>query len=208
MIICPNCKEEIEEDSRYCDLCGQQLLYCSRCGRVGMGRRCTNCGGLMVSADEFQRKVTSQTAMSSSSVSLGMVSKEMQPSSSSILGQSDLLMRPVAQPMPQQVASSQKGMPALSLYNSSLNIRMMGINGAVIGRRQGPYAQFFQNNMYVSGVHAQLKYMAGKGWCIVDKHSSNGTKLNNHPLQPDVDMSLKNGDILTIANVNLQVSVS
>ena len=49
MIICPSCKEEIEEQSCYCDQCGQALMYCSNCGRVGTGRRCTHCGGLMVS---------------------------------------------------------------------------------------------------------------------------------------------------------------
>ena len=48
MIICPTCKEEIDDDSRYCDQCGQALLYCNQCGRVGVGRRCTYCGGLMV----------------------------------------------------------------------------------------------------------------------------------------------------------------
>ena len=96
----------------------------------------------------------------------------------------------------------------LTLYNTSLNIHFQGINGAVIGRRQGPYTQCFGQYKYVSGVHAQLKYNAGTGWCIVDKHSSNGTKLNQHQLQPDVEMALRNGDILTIANINLQVSVN
>ncbi len=28
MIICPNCKEEIDDESRYCDQCGQALLFC------------------------------------------------------------------------------------------------------------------------------------------------------------------------------------
>ena len=101
-----------------------------------------------------------------------------------------------------------QGIPQLLLYNDSLNIRFVGMNGAVIGRRQGPYTQFFQQNMYVSGVHAQIKYNSGTGWCVTDKHSSNGTKLNEHALQPDMDMSLKNGDILTIANIHLQVSIS
>ena len=59
----------------------------------------------------------------------------------------------------------------------------------------------------MSGTHAQLKYAASTGWCVVDKHSSNGTKLNQRTLQPDVDMSLSNGDVLTIANINLQVIV-
>jgi len=98
--------------------------------------------------------------------------------------------------------------PQLMLYNDSLNIRIHGINGAIIGRRQGPYTQFFEQNMYVSGVHAQLKFNYGSGWSVADKHSSNGTKLNERMLQPDVEMLLKNGDILTIANVNFQVSIS
>lgn len=112
----------------------------------------------------------------------------------------------VAVPLVQQ-RSSVSGVPVLTLANDSLNIRIVGINGAVIGRRKGPYTQFFEQHAYVSGVHAQLKYKAGSGWMITDKHSSNGTKVNQRPLQPDVDMALNNGDILTIANINLQVMV-
>lgn len=220
MIICPKCKEEIEDDSHYCDQCGQALLYCNRCGRVGIGRRCTNCGGLMVTPEEYQRGTTGQSSLSASNVSQGMMSmgvSQRYPSmgvsqrvptagvsqrfaAGPVTGVTSQRVN-VAGPVPQ-------GVPMLLLYNSSLNIRIQGMNGAVIGRRQGPYAQFFQQNMYVSGVHAQLKYNAGTGWCITDKHSSNGTKLNDRPLQPDVDMSLKNGDIVTIANINLQVSVN
>ena len=192
MIICPNCKEEIDDDSRYCDQCGQALLYCNRCGRVGMGRRCTHCGGLMVSYEDYQRSGGSQTAYSVS-VSAGMISQTFQTAPSERTN-----VAPIA---PQ-------GLPVLTLYNQNLNIRIQGINGAVIGRRQGPYVKFFEQNMYVSGVHAQLKYNASVGWCIVDKHSSNGTKLNQRPLQPDVEMSLKTGDIVSLANVNLQVTIN
>jgi pSer/pThr/pTyr-binding forkhead associated (FHA) protein len=99
------------------------------------------------------------------------------------------------------------GVPVLTLANESLNIRIVGINGAIIGRRNGPYTQFFVQCPYVSGTHAQLRYDAASGWCITDKHSSNGTKLNQRQLQPDVEMSLNNGDTLTLANVNLQVIV-
>ena len=98
-------------------------------------------------------------------------------------------------------------MPVLTLANDNLNIRLVAMNGAIIGRRKGPYTQFFEKQAYVSGVHAQLKYNPGTGWCVVDKHSSNGTKLNQRQIQPDVDMTLNNGDILTIANVNLQVII-
>jgi pSer/pThr/pTyr-binding forkhead associated (FHA) protein len=100
------------------------------------------------------------------------------------------------------------GIPTLTLYNPTLDIRMVGVNGAVIGRKQGPYQQLFVDNRYISGLHAQLIYKPDTGWCIIDKHSSNGTKLNQRDLLPDVPMSMKSGDIVTLANVNLQVSIS
>lgn len=182
MIICPTCKEEIDNDSHFCDQCGQALLFCDRCGNVGVGRRCTHCGGLMVAPKNVPGE-----GIPGMSESLKM---EM-ATSGSMLGN-------------QQQAN---GIPVLTLANDSLNIRIVGINGAIIGRRTGPYSHFFDKYPYVSGTHAQLKYSINTGWCVVDKHSSNGTKLNQRSLQPDVDMSLSNGDVLTIANINLQVIV-
>ena len=183
MIICPTCKEEIDNDSHFCDQCGQALLFCDRCGNVGIGRRCTQCGGLMVAPDGNKK-----------------VSDGLPRMSESLKMETSVSMRGNQQ---------QKGnsIPVLTLANDSLNIRVVGINGAIIGRRTGPYSHFFEKYPYVSGTHAQLKYAVNTGWCIADKHSSNGTKLNQRTLQPDVDMSLSNGDILTIANINLQVIV-
>jgi len=190
MIICPSCKEEIEDDSHFCDQCGQELVYCSSCGRAGMGRRCTYCGGLMISVDELiaQRNAPKQSLETSVNVTSGGMSLH-----------GDVPGVPPVQ---------SNGIPTLTLYNPSLNIRMVGINGAVIGRKQGPYVQLFEGNMYVSGVHAQLIYKPDTGWNIIDKHSSNGTKLNQRDILPDVPMSIKSGDIVTLANINLQVSVS
>ena len=202
MIICPSCKEEIEEDSHFCDQCGQELVYCSSCGRVGKGRRCTHCGGLMVSVDELQQqRVAAASMRSSASVSIQYAS---QPVTSHPYSQ--VPMESVIPDAP--VPSAQKGIPSLTLYNPTLNIRMVGINGAVIGRRQGPYQQMFEGNMFISAVHAQLSDKPDIGWCIIDKHSSNGSKLNQRDLQPDVPMSIKSGDIVTLANINLQVSIN
>ena len=194
MIICPSCKEEIEEASHFCDQCGQQLVYCSKCGRVGMGRRCTQCGSIMVSADEMiaqRNKAQEMVSIHSDDI----VSMTQNPTVSRRAAEGSQM--PV-----------QKGVPTLTLYNPSLDIRMVGVNGAVIGRRQGPYQQLFDGNMYISGVHAQLIYKPDSGWCIIDKHSSNGTRLNQRDLQPDVPMSMKTGDIVTLANINLQVSIT
>ncbi|MBE6261338.1 MAG: FHA domain-containing protein [Prevotella sp.] len=195
MIICPSCKEEIEEESQYCDQCGQELVYCSSCGRVGMGRRCTYCGGLMASPGEA--KAANQQQQSAS----------YRPAAAETTNASYTLTSHRPEAVGSQLPS-QNGVPTLTLYNPSLDIRMVGVNGAIIGRRQGPYTQLFEGNMYISGVHAQLIYKPDSGWCIIDKHSSNGTKLNQRDLQPDIPMSIKSGDIVTLANINLQVSVN
>ena len=201
MIVCPNCKEEIEDDSRFCDQCGQLLLYCEKCGRVGMGRRCTSCGGMMLAAEDFQERFSQSGGMSVAS--LGFVSQR-----SPVPGYVSLHTTGAGVNRGGQNSSAPLGaMPQLQLNNDSLGIRIIGINGAVIGRRQGPYAHFFKQQMYISGVHAQLFYHPDNGWSIVDKHSSNGTKLNDHQLQPDVEMSLKHGDIVKFANVVLKVSI-
>lgn len=191
MIICPNCKEEIDNDSHYCDQCGQALLFCQQCGSVGLGRRCTRCGGLMVAPGAQSSQGFTQAQAANMQVTGGITSSHGSVSQATQPGG----------------GYAPEGIPMLTLANDSLNIRLVGINGAVIGRRQGPYSQFFEKNPYVSGVHAQLRYKGSEGWCVADKHSSNGTRLNQRELQPDVEMLLHNGDILTIANVNLQVIV-
>ena len=158
MIICPTCKEEIDSDSQFCDQCGQELLFCNQCGRVGIGRRCTHCGGLMMSPNQQQagQKVSGRLSESLANSSFGIVTNTS-------------VARPLVQQRPTGVAA---GVPVLTLVNDSLNIRIVGINGAVIGRRKGPYTQFFEQQAYVSGAHAQLKYKSGAGWVITDKHSS------------------------------------
>ena len=98
--------------------------------------------------------------------------------------------------------------PRLTLLSNQLNISIQGINGAIIGRRQGPYRQLFEKDLYVSGVHAQLFYSQENGWCVMDKHSSNGTFLNRKRLQAEIGMRLENNDILSIANINLQVIIN
>lgn len=186
MIICPYCKEEIDPGSHYCDQCGKILMYCAKCGHVGTGRRCTMCGGMMLTAEELEAQ-NQQTTMS------------------------DQFSMPVAATMGKaQMSTSMVDMtiPQLTLVNRQLNLNIQAINGAVIGRRQGPYRILFEGNKYVSGVHAQLFYKKGEGWSIMDKHSSNGTLLNKRKLVPDVGMTLNNGDLVTIANINLQVIIN
>ena len=251
MIICPACKEEIEDDSHYCDQCGQQLLFCKQCGHVGLGRRCTRCGGMMA------LPVGSMAAANAGSNPMGApmgnqmanpmgnpmgspagnpgVGAAVRPGVNISVTPSASVSRaanvpPAQQQQPvsprtsnaQNIAASisvgpaisiaqagtgHSSMPMMTLVNESLNIRITAMNGAIIGRRKGPYIQFFEQNSYVSGIHAQLKYKSGAGWFVIDMNSSNGTRINQAPIQPETENPLKNGDVLSIANVNLQVVI-
>ncbi len=163
MIICPNCKEEIDDDSHYCDQCGQMLLFCDSCGRVGAGKRCIYCGGQMSPAGAVAADVAEEPR--------------------------------------------QEAIPVLTLANTRQGIRFTAADGAVIGRKTGVYKHFFDNNMYVSGQHAQFVYSHSDGWGIIDKDSSNGTFINRNRLQPGRFAALRNGDVLTIAVLDLQVNI-
>lgn len=167
MIICPYCNEEIEEGSNYCDQCGKQLSYCSRCGQVGTGKCCTHCGAPMVSRERREALAANDG----------------------------------------KAADGGRLMPQLLLVNNTLGISLEGVNGAIIGRRQGPYRQTLAHDMYVSGVHAQLFFTPGEGWQVADKHSSNGSALNGLRLEPDKGATLHDGDVLTLADLTLHVVI-
>ena len=47
-IECPSCGELIPGDSKYCDMCGAELLECVSCGTLGTGEFCPECGKAMI----------------------------------------------------------------------------------------------------------------------------------------------------------------
>lgn len=160
-MICPDCKEEIDEDSLYCDQCGAALLRCSVCGRVGTGKRCIYCGGVMGEG------TVGQTAPS--------------------------------------VAVQ---MPVMTLTIAAQGLAITAQSGAVIGRKKGPYTRIFGADQFVSSLHAQLLYDPANGWGIVDKNSTNGTRVNGEKLAPEHFRALNDGDTLMIADIALQVRIS
>lgn len=177
MIICPKCKAEIELNSLYCDQCGFELRFCSQCGKPGKGNRCTFCGGIMYIPAE---KSQNTVAGEESTVRVDTVT------TNNVKGFS---------------------VPQLLLTNTSLNVRLEGENGAIIGRRKGPYQLMMANFSYISGSHAQLKYDALSGWTITDMNSTNGTLLNQNRLMPGVPTVLQNGEKLQLANIELNIEI-
>lgn len=50
---CPYCKATIDDDSRFCDQCGQTLKFCPECRQPKRGTECAACGADLVDADRF-----------------------------------------------------------------------------------------------------------------------------------------------------------
>jgi class 3 adenylate cyclase len=58
----------------------------------------------------------------------------------------------------------------------------------------------------VSGNHAEIR-QAPEGWTIRDLGSTNGTRLNGDWITPGQEYLLKNGDVIKIAQIDLQVNL-
>ena len=71
------------------------------------------------------------------------------------------------------------------------------MNGAVIGRTAGDYANLLGKCIYISGMHARLT-QNGSVWHITDLGSRNGTKVNGVACQPNVPMAFNTGDTIKL----------
>ena len=50
---CLYCKEIIDDDSFYCDQCGQKLFFCPDCKVLQRGTECPICGATLIGGKEF-----------------------------------------------------------------------------------------------------------------------------------------------------------
>lgn len=77
-----------------------------------------------------------------------------------------------------------------------------------IGRKANPASQkrLVLPVPEVSGNHAEIRH-ASEGWTIRDLGSTNGTRLNGDWISPGQEYLLKNGDVIKIAQVDLQVNL-
>lgn len=99
----------------------------------------------------------------------------------------------------QQEAAQQQGATRMASYlvcqAEQVSIPLM--NGAVIGRTAGDYANLLGKCIYISGMHARLT-QNGSVWSITDLGSRNGTKVNGVACQPNVPMAFKTGDTIKL----------
>ena len=73
-----------------------------------------------------------------------------------------------------------------------------------IGRKSDRSQLVFSEDPYISGLHAVI-VLRGSDWYLIDRHSANGTFLNEQKLNPDEEYPLQVGDRIRLANTTLVV---
>ena len=53
MLTCPFCRAEVPDDSRFCDQCGKEFMFCPDCGKPKRGTMCAACGAALIKAEAF-----------------------------------------------------------------------------------------------------------------------------------------------------------
>ena len=184
---CYKCGADIDSDSLFCDQCGAEQYVCPKCHIIGKGpnKRCGMCGSPLVPATGQQ----------------GNNSTQQQGAAQPFAGaaQQQGAAQPFAGAAQQPGAAQQQEATRMASYlvcqAEKVSIPLM--NGAVIGRTAGDYANLLGKCIYISGMHARLT-QNGSVWHITDLGSRNGTKVNGVACQPNVPMAFKTGDTIKL----------
>ena len=191
---CYKCGADIDSDSLFCDQCGAEQYVCPKCHIIGKGpnKRCGMCGSPLVPATGQQgNNSTQQQGAAQPFAGTGQQQGAAQPFAGAAQQQG------AAQPF--AGAAQQQGATRMASYlvcqAEQVSIPLM--NGAVIGRTAGDYANLLGKCIYISGMHARLT-QNGSVWSITDLGSRNGTKVNGVACQPNVPMAFKTGDTIKL----------
>ncbi len=178
MIICPNCKYQEIDGALFCSECGAQLVFSSAKEIDTMG------------FEQKQEEVKPPT-----------VPLATEPS-----------VKPV--PPPQQKPANTGVGLSLKMVSSGQVIPLAGQNEFTLGRITdgqpilpdidlSPYEGYAEG---VSRLHAAIR-ITERGVMIVDLGSSNGTRINGQKIVPNVNYPLKDGDIIALGRIKMQITI-
>lgn len=129
--------------------------------------------------------------------------------SDTVLGSSTA--RPTHTPVPPALAGAD-AVVSLSLLESGQILPLAGRNEFTLGRvAEGqpilPDVDLSPYEAYAHGVsrlHAVLKVKKDMV-ALMDLGSSNGTRINGQKIQPNVDMNLNHGDVISLGKFKIQI---
>ena len=177
MLTCPNCKLEIDDDSWFCDQCGQELKFCPQCHRTSRGKFCAYDGKELLKASDLFGATSTNTS------------------------------KPIIheqQPVP---LSTSTPIPELHLVNLTLKLDLIIQPGDIIGRTTGRFADLLSSYTKVSRQHCKFEYDTKAGWKIIDLGSTNGTKVNGSKIEPHKPYPLINKSFIIIGNIEFYVDI-
>ncbi len=194
---CAFCKELIDDDSFYCDMCGEEIKACSVCQKPGKGKVCTSCGTPLTT-------LKSRAGLSGENETVA--DKTAPPTPAGKVPEPDSPITTGTHRLPDN-APVTPAMPQLRLLNKNINVDLKIDDNSVIGRETGQYVAIFGGFQQVSGKHCRFNYDPAKGWCVTDLGSTNKTRYNNQELTPNIPQALGNQTYLKIANIEFFVRI-
>ncbi len=186
---CPFCQGVIDDDSRYCDLCGKHLMFCPECRQPKKGTSCPRCGELLVSAEEFFAAHDQGGASGQKDVPKPSVSPDL-----------------ANWPAPEEAKPLEK-IDFSQIFDALLTLKgedmTLYVKEGEFGRSGGIFPEL-GSCKYVSGHHGKLAFEDGE-WKICDLGSTNGTAIDGVKLEKDKWYTLRKGQQLKIATLKFTV---
>lgn len=198
-MICPNkiCRQEIPDDSCFCDQCGARLLRCTKCGNVGTSKFCGKCGSPMA-IQELPSGVPVQPPAAPVTISPPVFAAPV------------TTLSPIAPEVKTAPVEPSAATVIVQLPRETIFIchpdgwRLEVRDGDILGRTTGQHAARLGTFPVISGRHAQIA-RRGEEWRIADLGSTNKTYVNGAKLEPNTPVQLKKNDVLTLANITFTV---
>lgn len=184
---CAYCNATIDDDSAFCDQCGEEVKLCETCGRPGKGKRCINDGGKLVPASE--RTVVIEGSPQAAPAPEPPHSAQRASGST---------------PASSQSSGAPEG--TIELVNENLGIQLAVSSGDTIGRSNGEHAAVLGSFPMISGTHARIERRGE--WTVVDLGSTNGTYVDGNELSPNAPAPLRDHTLLKFANVEFVVRIN
>jgi hypothetical protein len=187
---CPLCKEQIDDDSRYCDQCGEQIMVCKECGRPGKGKRCIFDGKEMVPAGSQPTPTPAATTVQTATIVANPVQATTAP-------------KPPPPPPPQSFAASSSSSDTVRFSGNGIVFEAK--DGDVIGRKNGPFASMFAGQQTVSSTHCKVLKVSGS-WHIQDLGSTNGTFVQGNKLAPNAPYPMSSNTVIKVGTLEFVVT--
>lgn len=197
---CLACKEDIDDDSIYCDMCGVELSVCAQCRVPVVGKWCTKCGGQRVLASSLLPAVGQIRSPSDAVRSATGEGRAELSAAGAATGSGGTKRATVDAPISATHCS-------LRLRNRTLNLDLALSESTLVGRTAGPLLRTFAGFDQVSSKHCMLERDGKGGWQVTDLGSTNGTSYNNQIIPANRPQSLSNGSFLKVANIEFFVSI-